>query len=139
MTLVSPVKTNELRALEIPPTPWGEIDNLRFGGIEYFFYPLLELNSFFFTVTIGRRIIFFYKVLSFCLIRDSLSDIVSQIFSVSTPRSTASCGSCDLNSNFPASLCHLFLAEHYSMHFEILRAAAFKFPVTRTACLYAFA
>lgn len=48
MTLVSPVKTNELRALEIPPTPWGEIDNLRFGGIEYFFYPLLELNSFFF-------------------------------------------------------------------------------------------
>lgn len=36
MTLVSPVKTNELRALEIPPTPWGEIDNLRFGELNIF-------------------------------------------------------------------------------------------------------
>lgn len=70
MTLVSPVKTNELRALEIPPTPWGEIDNLRFGGIEYFFYPLLELDSFF-TVTIGRRIIFFFFLQSFIFLLDS--------------------------------------------------------------------
>lgn len=61
MTLVSPVKTNELRALEIPPTPWGEIDNLRFGGIEYFFYPLLELNSFFSQLLLGNGLFFFTK------------------------------------------------------------------------------
>lgn len=59
MTLVSPVKTNELRALEIPPTPWGEIDNLRFGGIEYFFYPLLELNSFFLQLLLATDYFFF--------------------------------------------------------------------------------
>lgn len=79
MTLVSPVKTNELRALhQIPPSPgWregedGEIDNFRFEGIEFFlffffffFQPPPRLDSFLPGLRLVRWIIIiiiFYEI-----------------------------------------------------------------------------
>ena len=83
MTLVSPVKTNELRVLhQIPPSPgWGEgeggeIDNFRFEGIEFFlllffffffFQPPPRLDSFLPGLQLVRWIIiiiifFFYEI-----------------------------------------------------------------------------